>query len=118
VGSVQLAVGFSGRTFTVVSSSVAALTSPPTGSARDPAEDLQEHLSFTTGSGRTLTLPHAYRLSETLPDAEVNGRETDAYQALSSSAGHFAAQRLRVSLVRTNQHAAPDPGSAGVLAWR
>jgi hypothetical protein len=45
----------------------------------------------------------------------VNGRET---HALSSSAGHFAAQRLRVSLVRTNQHAAPDPGSAGILAWR
>jgi hypothetical protein len=47
--------------------------------------------------GRTPTLPPAYRLPETSLDAEANGRETMLHQALSRSAGHFVAQRLRVS---------------------
>ena len=46
-------------------------------------------------------------------DAEANGRKTKPDQALSGSAGHFAAQRLRV-LSGGNQYAAPDPGGAGI----
>ena len=57
----------------------------------------------------------------TSPDAEANGRETKLHQALSSSAGHFAAQCLRVSSV-TNEHTLlQTPGSAGitglVVSW-
>jgi hypothetical protein len=46
-------------------------------------------------------------------DAEANGRKTRPYQALSSLAGHFAAQRLRVSS-GGSRSAAPDPGGAGI----
>jgi hypothetical protein len=47
---------------------------------------------------------HAYRLPETSLDAEVNGRETKLHQALSSSAGHFAAQCLGVSSDENKQN--------------
>ncbi len=50
-------------------------------------------------------------------DVEANGRKTKPDQALSGSAGHFAAQCLRV-LSGDNEYAAPDPGSAGITAWR
>ena len=45
--------------------------------------------------------PLARRLPETLFDAEVNGQETRLHQALSRSAGHFAARCARVSSERT-----------------
>ncbi len=47
----------------------------------------------------------SFRVGEVLRtslDAEANGRETMLHQALSSSAGHFVAQRLRVSCMMTD----------------
>ncbi len=55
------------------------------------------------GLAGTPALPPAYRPPETSLDAEANGRVTRLHQALSSPAGHFAAQCPRVSCDENKQ---------------
>ena len=46
-------------------------------------------------------------------DAAANGWKAQPHQAVSNSAGHFAAQFLPV-VSGGNEYAAPDPGGAGI----
>jgi hypothetical protein len=72
------------------------------------------HSLDRAGSGRTPTLPPAYRLPGTSLDAQANGRETKLHQALFSAAGHAPRSACVYRLEVTSEYAALDPGGAGV----